>query len=303
MNLSILYGFRLAVLEKNLGVYGINVYQEGVGSFTYHFRDNNRVHLFSGSKSFASLGVGLTEAEGRFSLEDKVLSFFKEYKGTTQPGSEKITIRDLLHMSSGHKTIGFTSDASSHEQTKDWASIFFNEPMEHDAGGAFFYENMCTYMLGRIVEAVTGETLKDYLVTRLFKPLEIHNPVWDMCPQGHTLSAVGLYLKTEEFAKLGILMLNNGIWNEKQIVPKDYIYRAVNDIVDTSNNADSETNNGYGYQFWKCTPQNVYRADGKYGQFSIVAPDKRAVITITAHNENNANDILRAVWSEIFPLL
>ncbi len=303
MNLSILYGFRLAVMEKSLGVYGINVYQEGSGSVTCQFRENNRVHLFSGSKAFTSLGVGIAEAEGLFSLEDKVLGFFNEYKEAAQPGSEQITIRDLLHMASGHKSLGFTSDSGSFERTKDWVSLFFEEPMVHGAGETFFYENMCTYMLGRVVGAVTGGTLKSYLVERLFNPLEIYHPVWDTCPKGHTLSAVGLHLKTEEFAKLGILMLNHGIWNEKQIVDKDYIYRAVNDVIGTSGMSDAEMKNGYGYQFWKCTPQNVFRADGKYGQFSIVIPDKRAVVTITAHNEKNSNDILRAVWEEILPLL
>ncbi|MCM3659955.1 hypothetical protein M3148_02935 [Georgenia satyanarayanai] len=54
---------------------------------------------------------------------------------------------------------------------------------------------------------------------------------------------------------------------------------------------------------WACTPDGAWRADGKYGQFSVVLPRHRAAVTITAHHEGAANDILRAVWDELLPLL
>ena len=59
---------------------------------------------------------------------------------------------------------------------------------------------------------------------------------------------------------------------------------------------------GYGYQVWKCTP-GCFRADGLYGQFSVVVPELDAVVTVTSHREKNANDILRAIYEDIFPLL
>ncbi|MDR1639595.1 MAG: penicillin-binding protein, partial [Clostridiales bacterium] len=62
-------------------------------------------------------------------------------------------------------------------------------------------------------------------------------------------------------------------------------------------------NHGYGYQLWACTIEGAYRADGKYGQFSIVVPDMEAVITTTARNEENAQNILRSVWRDVLPRL
>ncbi len=97
--------------------------------------------------------------------------------------------------------------------------------------------------------------------------------------------------------------LQGGRWGDRQIVPEDYVRLAASDLVTVEGFGDPENNQGYGYQLWRCTFPDVYRADGKYGQFSIVIPSHRAVVTVTAHNEDNANDILRAVWSEVLPRL
>jgi CubicO group peptidase (beta-lactamase class C family) len=218
-------------------------------------------------------------------------------------GSEEITVRDLLHMRAGHAESLFSTSESTWERERDWAEVFFQTPMKSPAGTAFLYDNGCTYMLSRIVEATSGKTLRDYLMPRLFAPLDIFYPQWHACPGGHTLGAVGLYLTAGEFARLGILMLQNGVWNEKQLVPEEYIRAATEDTVETAGFEDAENRCGYGYQLWRCTVPGAYRADGKYGQYSIVLPDKEAVVAVTAHNAVCANDILRSVWAEILPRL
>ncbi len=86
-------------------------------------------------------------------------------------------------------------------------------------------------------------------------------------------------------------------------MPEEYIRAATEDIVDTSECEDPESKCGYGYQLWRCTVPGAFRADGKYGQFSIVLPDKEAVVAITSHNPACPNDILRAVWAEVLPKL
>ena len=120
---------------------------------------------------------------------------------------------------------------------------------------------------------------------------------------GHTSGSGGLYLTTEEFSRLGVLLLNEGKYGEHQIVPSDYIHRMHTDLVPTLGKDDPETRAGYGYQVWNCTIPNTYRADGMYGQMCVVLKDYNAVITVTAHNETNHKDILRAIWSEILPKL
>ena len=303
MNAEILDAFVSAAGDKELGVYGIHLYREGKGSAERRLRSNERVHLFSGSKAFTSMAVGIAEGEGRLSLSDSALSFFPQFRDTAAEGASAVTVKDLLQMRAGHTQSLFTTLEESQERLRDWAGVFFAAPQAHPAGSAFLYDNGCTYMLSRIVEAVSGLTLRDYLMPRLFGPLGIFNPQWHTCPGGHSMGTIGLYLNTGEFSRLGVLLLQGGRWGDRQIVPGDYIRRAANDLVATAGFDDPENNQGYGYQLWRCTAEGACRADGKYGQYAIVLPGRRAVVTVTAHNEKNANDILRAVWSEVLPRL
>lgn len=299
MNESIFNRFRLTVMEQGLGLYGITLYQEGEGVLSHRWRADDKVCLYSGSKTFTAVAVGICRDEGRLSLTDRVLDFFPEYRSMAVDGAAKATLRDLLHMASGKGAFLFSVDERTQLEV-DWAELFFKEPQVGEAGERFFYSNACTYMLSRIVEKVSGALLRDYLAPRLFTPLGIHNPQWHTCPKGHTLGATALFLTTSEFAKLGITMLNEGRYGERQIVSPGYIHESITDIIDNQHwSEDAESASGYGYQLWRCSPQGVYRADGMYGQFCIVVPDQRAVVTVTAHEERRANDILRAVYQDI----
>ncbi|WIV13696.1 serine hydrolase [Proteiniborus sp. MB09-C3] len=100
--------------------------------------------------------------------------------------------------------MGLLSDFS---QSKDRAELFFISEMKKEAGSNFYYEDLCTYMLGRIVEKVSGKIMLDYLKPRMFDMLEIVNPQWNTCQHGHTSCSGGLYLNTEEFSRIGIMLL------------------------------------------------------------------------------------------------
>lgn len=303
VNPALLDGFRLAQFEQDLGVYGIHVYQEGEGVCEHRFRADDRSHLFSASKTFVSMAIGMAEAEGLLHMTDRALDFFPQCAAGAAPGAEKIAVLDLLRMQGGHASLLFSSNPDSHLLGKDWVQVYFETPMAHPAGTAYFYDNGCSYVLARIVEAVSGQRLCDYLMPRLFEPLGIPNPQWDTCPRGHAMGGVGLHLKTRELACLGQLLLQKGRWEGGQLVPREYIERASSDIVMAEGFGDAENCQGYGYQLWRCTVPGAFRADGKYGQYTIVLPDRRSVVTVTAHNERQANDILRAVWREVLPRL
>jgi CubicO group peptidase (beta-lactamase class C family) len=303
MRKSILNDFCLEVYKKNLGVYGIHLYVEGKKSVEYMFRDNCRVQLFSASKTFTSMAVADALDKNLFSLSDKALSFFPQFEKSSVKGAQDITIKDLLQMRAGHKTSLITTFDYLNEANRDWAELFFAMEMENPAGTKFFYDNGCSYMLSRIIEVVSGKTLRDYLMPCLFNPLDIINPQWHTCPHGHTIGAFGLYLTTEELSRLGILLLNEGTYNNAQLFSKEYIRNMHSDFVKTEGFDDNESKQGYGYQVWVCSVENAYRLDGKYGQYSIIFPKQKAVVTITAHNEICAYDILRAVYSKLLPLI
>ncbi|MCC9605806.1 beta-lactamase family protein [Blastopirellula sp. JC732] len=252
--------------------------------------------LWSLSKSFTSTAVGLAIADGKLSLDDKVVKFFPDL--TPEDASENLqamTIRDLLTMSAGHH------DELNWREQPHWAAAFLKHPVPHQPGSHFRYNTPATYMLSVIVQKVTGETVLEYLTPRLFQPLGIATPVWEKSPQGESIGGYGLYLKTEDIAKFGQLYLQKGNWNGKQILPAEWIAKATSKQVSNGDNPESDWNQGYGFQFWRCR-HNAFRGDGKDGQFCIVMPDQDAVVAITAHTGNMQAE-LNVVWDHLLPAL
>lgn len=182
---------------------------------------------------------------------------------------------------------------------------FFRVPVTRQPGTQFFYSNACCYMLGRTVEKVTGKNVRDFLVPRLFDPLGIENPQWHTDPRGHTLCATQFFLTLDEFSRLGRLLLRNGAWDGKQLVSEEYLKKMATDTVPSGWDGcdEPECLAGYGYQVWLCSAPGTYRADGKYGQFSVLLPEREAAVTVTAHEEQRPYSIVRAVFEDIVPRL
>ncbi|MBN2796029.1 MAG: serine hydrolase [Clostridia bacterium] len=283
---------------KNLGVYGIHIYKEGNVIINQRYRSNDRENLYSGSKTFAAIGIGIAIDEKLIQLHDKVLDYFPEYQDIASEGSDLMEIEHLLHMASGHVEEDF-----SRYNKLDRGLLFFSTVVRNKPGMSFFYEDLCTYMLGRIIEKVSGKTLLDYLKPRLFDYLDIVNPQWHSCPNGHTVGSSGLYLTTEEYARIGILMLNHGIYNNHKVVSASFILKMKNCIMDSSNRYSLESQLGYGYHVWKCSVVNSYRADGMYGQICIILEDDQTVITYTGHNEYDGKAALGEIYQNILPYL
>lgn len=248
--------------------------------------------LWSLSKSFTSTAVGLAVQEGKLSIEDRVVSFFPEdLPAESVENLRNMRVKDLLTMSTGH------ADEPNVRQSQDWIKNFLAHPVPHAPGSFFRYNTPATFMQSAIVQKVTGQTVVEYLQTRLFDPLGIDPPRWDKNPQGISLGGYGLFLRTEEIAKFGQLYLQKGIWQGKQLIPADWVDLATSKQVSNWNNPSSDWNQGYGFQFWRCR-HNAFRGDGKDGQFCIVMPDQDAVVVMTA-NTANMQAQLSLVWDHL----
>ena len=205
----------------------------------------------------------------------------------------------LLTMTSGSSATVFTDEE---KLSSDVAGDFVSAPLLTTPGERFEYSNGSTYMLGRAVAAVAGENLRDFLMPRLFLPLGILNPLWAECRAGHTWSAFGLHLRTDELARLGRLLLQRGQWHGEQLVPAGWVDAMHAHWVPTLRDDEPEAA-GYGFQVWECTPRGAWRADGNRGQFVVVLPEQDAVVTVTSHEEFAMYDVLRAVWDGVLPHL
>lgn len=260
--------------------------------------------MYSVSKSFTSIGVGLAIEEAKLKLTDKVASFFPQsLPDTMGTYMKEMTVQDLLKMSAGMNTDPLFNVRGS----TDWPKAFLSSPVENEPGSVFKYNNMATFMLSAIVQKATGEKLVDYLNARLFKPLGIRNFSWSETPEGYTFGAIGLKLQSDDMAKFGQLLLQKGKWNGKQLVPESWVEEATSfQIVsdDPSNKTPKELNDwkqGYGYQFWRCR-NNAFRADGLGGQFIIVMPEKQAVVVLTS-SATDTQEELNLVWDHLLPAM
>ena len=262
--------------------------------------------LFSLSKSFTSTAVGLAIAEGKLSLDDPVLSFFPEdAPANPSPYLKAMRVRDLLIMSSGQDSnaVARLGDElrNSAQSGEKMTRAFLAAPVECKPGTLFVYNTPGSYMLSAIVQKVTGETVFDYLRPRLFEPLGIKDATWDSSPQGITLGGVGLSIGTEDIARFGLLYLQKGKWNGKQLVPAAWVAMAT--ARQTSNGSDptSDWDQGYGYQFWRCR-HGLYRGDGAFGQFCIVMPEQDAVVAITS-GTRDMQTVMNLVWDNLLPAM
>ena len=260
------------------------------------YNAESRHSLYSLSKSFTSTAVGMAIAEGKFTLDDEVLKFFPD--DAPQDSSQNLKsmrVSDLLRMSTGQD-----SEPPRRSDTP-WVKSFLAHPVPSKPGTRFVYNTSATYMLSAIVQQATGQVLLDYLKPRLFDPLGIDNPTWEISPQGVSTGGYGLSVRTEDIAKFGQMYLQKGNWQGKQLVTANWIDAATARQTSNGSNPKSDWDQGYGYQFWRCR-NGAYRGDGAFGQYCIVLPEQDAVIAITS-GLGDMQAVLNLIWDKLLPSL
>lgn len=251
----------------------------------------NTPHVcYSMSKPFTSAAAGFAVAEGRLRYDDRVIDVLRD-EAPKEPDARlaRVTLHHLLCMSSGLRP---GSDNLQHifqpecDDGTDWARACLACGCDAEPGSLFRYNSHGSYLISCMVQRVTGMNLRDYLMPRLFAPLGIERPRWDMSPQGICCGGWGLYLSCEDMARFGVCLMQGGMWGGEQVIPKDWMALATQTHIRTDSVPRSpEWAQGYGYHLWRCTA-NRFRGDGSRGQFCIVAPEQGMVVAATADTEN-----------------
>jgi CubicO group peptidase (beta-lactamase class C family) len=296
-----------AMQSKNMELHSIMILKDGKVVYERWFGEHAPAMphvMWSVSKTWTSMAVGFAVSEGKLSVEDKVISFFPDdLPETVSENLAELRIKDLLSMSVGHDN---DPTGANRDRQGSWEKYFLGYPIPHKPGTKFVYNSLATYMLSAIVQKVTGEKIIDYLTPRLLEPLGIIGSRWDESPSGVNIGGWGLYVKTEDMAKLGQLLLQRGKWNDQQVLPEAWVEEATTRKILQDPNvkpeeSNSDWNQGYCYQIWRCR-SNGFRADGKDGQFIVVLPDRNAVVVLTA-NIGDMQAELNLVWDHILPAL
>jgi CubicO group peptidase (beta-lactamase class C family) len=259
--------------------------------------------LYSTSKSFTATAVSLAIKEKKLSLDDKVISFFpNSLPDTVSPFLAELKIRDMLSMAVGQRR----EPANMQSQDSGWVRTFLAAPIEFKPGTRYNYNSMASFMMSAIVQKVTGEKVVDYLTPRLFVPLGIEGYDWETNPDGINTGGWGLRLKTEDLAKFGQLYIQKGKWNGKQILTKKWVKEATSlkiyqnpDMTQSKRDSSNDSMQGYCYQFWRAR-HNSYMANGAYGQFIMIMPDKDAIVVFTAESNDMWGE-LDMIWEYLYP--
>ena len=289
-----------AVDEQALHVLNIVVRQNGEIIATHDFAEEKRVLLWSASKTFTSIAIGMAEDEGYFKISDTLSNYFHT---PAESLWNQLTIRDLLCMGTGQAKCPFTEALNQGKPPDNIEEMFFNEPIKYKPGTHFLYSNAVTYMLSKLISVCTGSCLNDYLTLRLYEPLEIQNVECEKDINGVNFGCAGLKLSAHEVSKVAQLLLDEGIWEGTRLIPQEYIKKASMKQIDTSDFneffATADHRSGYGYQVWMNSYTGSYRMDGLYGQYAVIIPEKKAVVTFISNEPKNMTGILELTWKYI----
>ncbi|QWB99376.1 beta-lactamase family protein [Mycoplasmatota bacterium] len=269
------------IIEENINIHQMILLHEGSKVFEVSANgyEDKKENVYSVSKSFTSIAIGILIDRKILSLDDYVLFYFSDQLKKYEKGYEKLQLRHLLNMTVGQVSDRFIALTPQHNPVE----IFFNTELKADPGEEFMYSNFATYMLSAIITKVTGMTLNAFLKKHLYDVIGLEDIDWPEF-SGYSLGCTGLKLSVKDMARFGLFLLNEGMWEDKQIVSKAYLQEATSKQVDTSKESIKLNRFGYGYQFW-INEFGDYKAAGLYNQLIIINKEKKLVFSCVAYEE------------------
>jgi CubicO group peptidase (beta-lactamase class C family) len=252
---------------------------------------------FSVAKSFTSALMGIALSEGHINnLDDPIRKYLPEL---TNESFDDVTIKHILQMSSGLQFTEVYTDPKSdiNRMTTLVPPMSYLEYINtlgraHKPGTFNHYASINTQLLGILLSRVTGKTVTDYMTQKLWHPLGMESEgQWTLDEEGLELTMGGLAASARDYAKLGLLYLNDGRRDDVQILSKGWVQQSVTPdephLMPGDNPASSNVS-GYQYQWW--TPREWdgdFLARGIWGQTIYVHPQNGVVIVKLAADQKN----------------
>lgn len=239
--------------------------------------------MFSISKSFVSIAIGLMLEERLLSLDDRIVTYFPDkVPDNVHPWISQMTIRDMLKMQTCYSSTTYKINPQ-----KDWVESFFTTKPSHPPGTLFLYDTSSTHTLGALVERLTQTDLLSFMRKKLLDEIGFSKEAYFLKdPFGVPMGGTGLMAYPLDIMKFAMFLMNNGkTQNTKQLLSADYIKQATSLQVYNQIQAPTlEESKGYGYQFWK-TQHNGFACYGMGGQFAICLPEEDLICVTTADTQ------------------
>jgi len=284
-----------------------------IEEYFYTYYREKLHHIHSCTKSITSILLGIAfEQHKNIQVHQSLFSFFPEYSSLETPEKKQITLEHALTM-----TAGFEWDEVPEEmwEADDWIDFILSRPMDSAPGETFIYSSGCSILLGGVISYLVGKNAVAYAEEVLFGPLGISGFTWRTHPDGTAQCGGGLFMLPRDMAKIGLLLLNDGTWDNRQIVSNEWLLHSTKPRVDQSEFFD------YGYQWWlrsknkkqwwvepqtaSETEHDMIVALGHGGQFIIVVKDLGLVVITTASDFENDMALSKVpmVIEEIIPMV
>ncbi len=276
----------------------------------------NSIHdIRSAGKSVTALLLGIAIKDGLIKdLHQNIYSFFpKATYPSVNMDFKNITLRHLLDMSSGLDADSDIPQSMGHAVNwiakDDWKEYLLSVPLTSEPGKNWIYADINPLLISMVIEEVTGMSLREYARKKLFDPLGIKQFYWYTNASNQTGAAGNLYLSTLDLAKLGVLVLNNGKWNNAQIIDPSYIEKLSDEAFDISgNNPFADAYGMFWYKssrFFNGEKRNYLFASGLGGNHLIVVPESKIVIALTSsaygqgYGHGRSYNIMRKIFNSM----
>ena len=247
--------------------------------------DENTLHrMYSVSKSFTAMAVGLLAESGEISLDDTIDTYFPEYvTEDTDPRITATTIEDLLRMASPYNGSSYSFSRN------DWVASFFEGTVKKEPGTGFAYDTSATYLLCAIVERVSGVDFLEYLKENALLEIGFSEDAWCVdAPDGYAWGGSGVMCTSRDLAAFANLVMHKGEYNGKQLLPRDFCEAATSKQIDTTSYSDKVIyGSGYGYQIWMNPHGFGFMGMGSQNAYCI--PEKDLVIVCTADTQGRSD--------------
>ena len=215
---------------RNLCVYSICEIKDGRSETVHIVPSSNCHNCYSVAKAFAVTAVGMLEDRGLLHTDDLVYPLLRDhFSADCDPRWKKVTIAHAMTHTIGLDIGGMLDIDCQYAPdypSDDYLSILFGTELAHEPGTTFVYTDAAFYLVSRIVTAVCGEKLDDFLASELLVPLRFREFAFSKCPLGYPIGATGLYIATEDMAKLGLLYLRNGEIGGRRYLSERFVRKA-----------------------------------------------------------------------------
>ncbi|MFS0553871.1 serine hydrolase domain-containing protein [Brevibacillus sp. 179-C9.3 HS] len=242
------------------------------------------------TKSFISALIGIALDQGVIpSLDTPIVHYFPYLeKETVDPVKRSITLFHLLTMTPGFDWPEFGEWQSFPRMlySPDWVRFVLDRPLLDQPGEKMNYNSGCSHLLSAILQKASGTSTYDFAQKHLFRPLNMQDSYWYSDGQGIHNGGDGLRLTSNDMAKLGFLYLQNGKWQDKQIVPAAWVQESIQPKFRTYERIGS-----YGLHWWsnRIDPSKDWTEDNWYyfalgfgGQYIIVVPSRDLIVVFNS---------------------